>query len=132
RQEWRPWSCRLHRGRETGRDLGNIARAKADDPVARTDGARADGSGDGGSERGPIRDGRGVTMAAVAQTRHEHVGRYLLDGDLACRIDGKRENHVGVVEGLLELVHVIAQAREAMRLDDRDDAPRPCPLTRGG
>src|SRR3546814_6840664 len=51
---------------------------------------------------------------------------------LACRIDGKREDYVGVVERLLEVIHMIAQPGEAMRLDHGNDAPRPDALARSG
>ena len=40
---------------------------------------------------------------------------------LAGGIDGRHEHHVGVVEGVLELVHQRLQPGIAVRLHDRDD-----------
>lgn len=49
------------------------------------------------------------------------IGMDALDRRLARRIDGRHIHHVGVVEGLGELVHQIAQPRIAVRLHHRDD-----------
>ena len=49
------------------------------------------------------------------------VGVDPLDRLLARGIDRRDEHHVGVVEGVLEVLHQVAQAGEAVRLDHRDD-----------
>src|SRR3546814_15596659 len=71
-------------------------------------------------------------VALVAGLRDQRIGGHALDRRLACRIDGKREDYVGVVERLLEVIHMIAQPGEAMRLDHGNDAPRPDALARRG
>ena len=63
-------------------------------------------------------------MTAIAQPRDERVRRHAVDRRFPCRINGQREHDIGVVKRLLEIVHMIAEAREAVRLDDADDAAR--------
>src|SRR3546814_6620808 len=63
-------------------------------------------------------------MPTIAQARDQRVRRYAVDGRFARGINGQREHDVGVVKRLLEIVHMITQACEAMRLHHAHDAPR--------
>ena len=51
------------------------------------------------------------------------IGIDAFDRLLARRVDRRGIDHVGIVECAFEVIHVIAQAREAVRLDHGDDAP---------
>ena len=53
----------------------------------------------------------------------QRVGIDAFDRLLAGGIDRRHEHHVGVVEGVLELVHQRLQPGVAVRLHDRDHAP---------
>ena len=57
-----------------------------------------------------------------AQAFGQRLGIDALDRLLARRIDRSDEHDVGIVEGVLEVVHQIVQPRVAVRLHDRDDA----------
>ena len=61
-------------------------------------------------------------VAVGAQALGQRGGVDALDRLLARGIDRRDEHHVGVVEGVLEVLHQVAQPGEAVRLDDRDDA----------
>jgi hypothetical protein len=58
-----------------------------------------------------------------AQALDQRLGIDALDRLLAGRIDRRDEHHVGVVEGVLEVVHQRLQPGVAVRLDDRDHPP---------
>src|SRR6202035_2873143 len=62
-------------------------------------------------------------MAAQAQPLDQRIAIDALDRWLAGRIDGCHDHRVGVVEAGAELVEEVAEAGEAVRLDDGDHPP---------
>ena len=73
-----------------------------------------------------------AAVAAGLDPFDQGIGIDPFDRRFAGRIDRGGIDHVGVVEGGLEVVHVIAQAGEAVRLDHGDDPAGPHPFARGG
>jgi hypothetical protein len=70
----------------------------------------------------PALDVARVAVAARADALHQRLGRDAFDRILARRIDRRDHHGVGVVEAGGKIVEQVAQAREAVRLRDGDDA----------
>ena len=60
-------------------------------------------------------------VAVGAQSFDQSLRIHAFDRLLARRIDRRHEHDVGVVEGVLEVLHQIVEPRETMRLHHRDD-----------
>src|SRR5438270_10043064 len=62
-------------------------------------------------------------MAVRAEALHQCRCVDAVDRLFACSVDRRDEHHVGVVEGVLKLIHKRLKPREAMRLHHCDHAP---------
>src|SRR5262249_44929586 len=63
-----------------------------------------------------------MLVAMGDEPLHKGIAADALDGRLTRRIDGRHGDDVGIVEAGAKLLHQIAQPREAVRLNDGDDA----------
>jgi hypothetical protein len=68
-------------------------------------------------------NGMRAAVAAGFDPFNQRIGIDPFDRGLTGRIDRRGIDHVGIVEGGLEIFHVIAQPGEAVRLDHGDDPP---------
>ena len=55
-------------------------------------------------------------MPARLNTMHQRVCIYAVYRTLTCGVDRRYEHHVGIIKRLLEIIHMVAQSREAVWL----------------